>query len=443
MSFLCKGIIVILLWLLLSGSAWGSAPAHNFVVILLDASGSMKRSDPQFWRRDATNLLISLLRDGDQVVLAEFGDHVRSLTDGPLTLNSQSRPTIRAAIDRLTAQDQNTDILAACQYALQVIGALPAAVRQSFTPSVILMTDGKDDVPGRPNRRNLIEEKIKELTRLGARIDPVGFSSDADLVLLRAMADLSGGDLCVIDRDVDLLRGFFGLSRILGRRWAVSEQAVRAGSVRLSLPAWAKSVVVCYLPTNRTNERLRAQIPASQEIVAPSYQVLRFTELSVPSLEFQLPAGGGTLLLDAEAEIILQNLTGKKVPARLPFEVQAQILPARAEALGQPRFLAQTAMAISLWREGQPGITVQLYDDSQHGDGRAGDGLFGGSVAGLPEGAWHYRITAKAPPLTHSGHRRWFGGFGHPPSRQVSRPAVTAFLGPLYPEIKLAALQSY
>ncbi|HAY22654.1 MAG TPA: hypothetical protein DCY27_10920, partial [Desulfobacterales bacterium] len=201
MSFFFKGIIVLPLWLLLSSSAWGSAPAHNFVVILLDASGSMKRSDPHFWRRDATNLLINLLRDGDRVVMAEFGDNVRSLTDGVLTLNSQTRQTIRVATDKLTAQDQSTDILAACQYALQIIGALPSAVRQSFIPSVILMTDGKDDVPGKPDRRGLIEEKVKELRKLGARIDPVGFSPEADLVLLRAMADLSGGDLCVIDRD--------------------------------------------------------------------------------------------------------------------------------------------------------------------------------------------------------------------------------------------------
>jgi len=397
MLFLVKCIIVIPLWLLLSSSVWGSSPTHNFVVILLDASGSMKRSDPQFLRRDATNLLINLLRDGDRLVLAEFGDEVRGLTDGAVTLNPQTRQTIRATTARLTSQDQNTDILAACQYALQVISALPAEFRQSFTPSVILMTDGKDDVRGRPNRSSLIEDKIKELAKLGIRVHAVGFSPEADLVLLRTMADLSGGDLCVINRDVDLLRGFFGLSRILGRRWALSEQTVSAGPVQLTPPAWAKRLVVCYLPKSRTGARMRSQIPAVQEIIDPSYQVLMFADLAAPKVDLLIPAEGGMLFLDAEAEIVLQSVAGKKVPARVPFEVQAQIRPAIAEDLGQPRFLTQTAMSVTLWREGQPEITVQLYDDSQHNDGQAGDGFFSGYVPGLPAGAWRYRITAKAP----------------------------------------------
>ena len=397
MSCLWKCLSTILLCLVLSSNAWGGAPAHNFVVILLDASGSMKRSDPQFLRRTAANLLISLLPDGDRLVLAEFGDDVRILTDGPVTLDRQSREAVRATTSRLSSQDQHTDILAACQYALQLFSALPAEVRQSFSPSVILMTDGKDDVPGRPNRRSLIEEKIRELARLGVRVHAVGFSPEADLVLLRAMADLSGGDVAVINRDVDLLRGFFGLSRILGKRWALSEQTVSAGPVHLTPPPWAKRLVAGYLPRTPMSSRLRAQIPPVQEIIDPSYQIMVFTNVTAPKLELVIPAEGGTLLVDAEADIILRSAVGKRVPAQVPFEVRAQIRPVREAALGQPRFLSQTAMAITLGQEGQPGSPVQLYDDGQHGDGQAGDGLFSGNVSGLQTGVWSYQITAKAP----------------------------------------------
>lgn len=353
-------MVALLFWSSLSSSAWGSAPSQNYVVILLDASGSMKQSDPQFLRRDATNLLISLLRDGDRLVLAEFGDEVRSLTDGVLVLHSQTRQTVCAATEKLSAQYQHTDILAACQYALQMVSALPSEVRQSFVPSVMLMTDGKDDVPGKPRRTHLIEEKSKELAKLGATVHTVGFSAAADLTLLRAIADLTGGDVCVINRDTDLLRGFFGLSRVLGKRWNLSEQLVGGGSVLLSLPEWAKRVVACYLPKSRSGERLQTQPAPDQEIVTPSYQLLRYNQLPNATLKLQIPSGGGMLLVDAEDELVLQALVGKKVPARIPLGIQARILPARVAAMGQPHFLTQMAMLITLKRDGQPEQTLQL-----------------------------------------------------------------------------------
>ena len=252
-----------------------NSPTHNFVIILSDASGSMKQSDPRFLRREAINLLITLLRDGDKVALAEFGDGYRELTNGTVTLNSKTRQELMEATEKFSAKDQHTDILSAFQYALNQVTALPLEVRKSYAPTVILLTDGKDDFPGLRDRSGQILEKVKELAQLGVVVHAVGFSHGADLdrVLLRKVADATGGDLCIVEKDRDLLGGFFGLSRILGNRWAINEKVVAGGAVKLTIPPWAGKIVACYLPQNRTMEQLITQAPAtrySDEIIVRS-----------------------------------------------------------------------------------------------------------------------------------------------------------------------------
>ncbi len=379
-----------------TGIAWGLTPGHNYVVILLDASGSMKQSDPQFLRRKAARLLISLLRSGDRVVLAEFGTGVRGIPQGAVTLTPETQADLFAALDKLSSADKHTDILGACHHALELIRALPPEARQSFAPHVILLTDGKDDMPGQGDRSPLIEATIHELAALGVKVHTVGFSGTADMKILKKAATLTGGDLWVIHQAGDLLRGFFGLSRVMGNRWPLLEQSMDRGTARIALPAWSRRVVVCYLPSGPTSERARASAPITREIITPAYQILTFDDLPSNSLELALPAPG-TLLVDAEETLILQALTGKKVPRRLPFPFQAHLTPARGGELGRPLFLAHSVLTLRLRQDGQPEMVLPLYDDGQHEDGRAGDGRFGGFVPGIGEGRWHFLLTARTP----------------------------------------------
>ncbi len=329
-------------------------------------------------------------------MLVEFGDGVRGLTDNAIILSPETQETLFKLIDTLSSKDRFTDILGACQYAVSLIASLPLEARQSFAPSVILLTDGKDDMPGQGNRDALIEAKIRELAKLGAKIHTVGFPGKSNMRILEQAANLTGGDLWVIHRAGDLLRGFFGLSRVMGNRWPLQEQVVSRGSVNIALPGWARRVVACYLPTHMTSERVRASAPVTQEIIAPSYQILRFGQLPANRLNLSLPSNG-TLLVDAEETLLLQAEKGKKAPARLPFPFRACITPAQGGELGRPHFLAQTVFTLKLLHEGLPEITLPLYDDGQHEDGQAGDGWFGCFVSGLREGHWHYRLSARTP----------------------------------------------
>lgn len=404
-KILTQFIVAYFFFLGWAGKGWSAPPVQNYVIILLDASGSMKQSDPQFLRREATKLLITLLRQGDRILLAEFGEGVRGLTDEALTLSPETRETLFRLVDRLSSRDKHTDILGAFAYAVSRVASLPVEARRSFAPTVVLLTDGKDDMPGQGDRTALIESKIAELAQLQAKVHTIGFPGTSDMRILEKAAKQTGGDLWLIYRAGDLLRGFFALSRVMGNRWPLQEQSVSQGLVELRLPEWARRVTVCYLPDAATSARVKSATPINQEITTTFYQILKFHHLPSPRLALTFPAGG-TMLVDGEETLLLQAEKGRKAPARVPFPFRAVISPAKGGELGRPHFLSQTFLTLRLRQSGLPDITLPLYDDGHHEDGKPGDGRFGGFVPGLREGLWDYQVTARtvyAPTLTAEG----------------------------------------
>lgn len=404
-KILTQFIIASLLFLGWTGRVWSAPPVQNYVVLLLDASGSMKQSDPQFLRREATKLLITLLRQGDRILLAEFGEGVRALTDDAITLSPDTQETLFRLVDGLSSQDKYTDILGAFAYAASRVASLPAEARRSFVPTVILLTDGKDEMPGQGDRTALIDSKIQELAQLEVKVHTIGFPGKSDMKILERAANRTGGDLWVIYRAGDLLRGFFALSRVMGNRWPLTEQSVNQGAAEFLLPEWARRVTVCYLPSSATSERVKSAAPITQEITTTFYQILKYHHLPSHRLALTFPASG-TILVDGEGALLIRAEKGRKAPARAPFPFRAAITPAKGEELGRPHFLSQTFVTLTLRHPGLSDITLPMYDGGQHEDGEPGDGRYGTFVPGLREGLWNYQVTARtvyAPTLSEEG----------------------------------------
>jgi uncharacterized protein (DUF58 family) len=51
------------------------------VVLVMDSSGSMKKTDPQSLRIPAAKLFISLLKDGDRASVISFSGDIRTFTE--------------------------------------------------------------------------------------------------------------------------------------------------------------------------------------------------------------------------------------------------------------------------------------------------------------------------------------------------------------------------
>ncbi len=175
-----------------AGPAWAAAEATDLRV-LVDVSGSMKKTDPRNLRRPALRLLVGLLPEGTRAGVWTFGHRVREVVPaGPVD------PRWKARARRAAAGIRSNELLTDIEKALETAtrdwtGPDPDARRH-----VILLTDGKVDVgkdpgPNQASRERIRGELLPRLKAHGAAVHTVALSDDADHRLLKTLSRLTDG----------------------------------------------------------------------------------------------------------------------------------------------------------------------------------------------------------------------------------------------------------
>lgn len=195
------------LGLLLIGIATSAAtpPPPDFV-LLVDVSGSMRKTDPAYLRRDAVALLARLLPAERALSLAVFGDRMRWLVP---PASPDGRSAVLAAGPRITSTDDHTDIEQALSALLSERGSAPQ--------EILLLTDGVvdtgDPAGSRDSRARLLADVGRTLKAQGHRLHVVGLSAGADHELLLAMARQADGSYDRAEVAADLTRIFTDIFR--------------------------------------------------------------------------------------------------------------------------------------------------------------------------------------------------------------------------------------
>ncbi|RKQ96395.1 uncharacterized protein (TIGR03503 family) [Kushneria sinocarnis] len=205
--------------LLLTLSLPAAAARQGEVRLVLDVSGSMKGNDPGNLRANGVRLLVELLPAQLRAGLWTFGDRVAN----PLPLanvDEQWRQRALAVLPRLTDYQQFTDIERALREAARADGAGPV--------HVILLTDGMVDIPAAgsskqahdaASRRRILERLAPRLAERGVIVDTIALSRNADIPLLRRLAQQTGGLASVAETPEALLRSFLDvLGRVVPRQ---------------------------------------------------------------------------------------------------------------------------------------------------------------------------------------------------------------------------------
>ncbi|MCM5705752.1 VWA domain-containing protein [Larsenimonas salina] len=188
-----------------------AASAAPTVQLIADVSGSMKSNDPANLRATGIGLWGTLLPKDTQAGLWTFGSQV----DNPVPLDKVDgawRQSVEAALPRLSAYQQFTDIESALTKAL-------AAVPDTDEPAhVILLTDGMVDLPGASgqaktrkdaeSRSRLLESVIEDYRQRGVAIDTIALSGGADTELLSTLSRQTGGLSSVAETPATLMRSF-------------------------------------------------------------------------------------------------------------------------------------------------------------------------------------------------------------------------------------------
>lgn len=171
------------------------------IVLLMDSSGSMKKTDPKDYRKEAAKLFVSLMSERDSISIVSFGDTAQELA--PLTPGGKSeRAGLFRAIGRITSREMTTNIPEAVRLAFD---SLQKSKRQNRV--ILLMSDGKIDLLSQEKDAAAaaeLEKMLPDIAKAGIRIYTVAFSEFSDAALLRAVAEKTAGAFRYAQTDRDI-----------------------------------------------------------------------------------------------------------------------------------------------------------------------------------------------------------------------------------------------
>ena len=161
--------------------------------VLIDVSGSMKKTDPNNLRIPALQVLTQVLPTGTKVGVWQFANTPTVIV--PLgTVDAKWQQKASIAAQNISSTGQFTDIGAA----LKAASFSAQDQLQGRQLHVILLTDGmvdvsKDVAENKRARRALLEPILQQYINSGARVHTIGLSHDADEATLSAMAQRTDG----------------------------------------------------------------------------------------------------------------------------------------------------------------------------------------------------------------------------------------------------------
>jgi hypothetical protein len=201
-------IIIGCLIILFSGMSHSAEKKDMDVVLVMDSTGSMKKTDPLFLRIPAAKLFVSLLGKNDRASVVSFTDSAEILSSSVLLDSENGKNTLSQAVDKITSTGLHTNLYEALNKGIEVLGAKK---RPGSEKVIVFMSDGIMDT-GDPEKNKTLIEKLKtDLTKLlidnGIKVYAIAFTGQSDTQLLERVSKQTGGfyNLAMTDRDFHLV----------------------------------------------------------------------------------------------------------------------------------------------------------------------------------------------------------------------------------------------
>lgn len=178
------------------------------VVLVIDSSGSMKKTDPQALRIPAAKLFISLLNENDRAGIISFSDKGYPII--PLTPvdSRENRDSLVNAAEKISSDGLYTNLNDALSKGLSMLTDKRTPERNRF---IILMSDGMMDV-GNPDEdirlvSNMKDELAAKLEEEEVKVYTIAFTEQSDTKLLEKISKQTGGfyNLALTDKDFHLI----------------------------------------------------------------------------------------------------------------------------------------------------------------------------------------------------------------------------------------------
>lgn len=203
--------IVLFLMITVIGQSTIAATNPNDIRVVIDVSGSMKKTDPLNLRIPAMKMLNGLIPEGSYAGVWNFGRYVDMTAKwGKVDKAWRKQADIGAA--KIHSNGLYTNIESALARATRGWEKADAKAQRS----IILLTDGqvdisKDKEKNKASRNNILSKSIQALKKSGVKIHAIALSKDADETLLKQLALETGGSFEIAESAKALQKIFLKL----------------------------------------------------------------------------------------------------------------------------------------------------------------------------------------------------------------------------------------
>ena len=165
----------------------------NDLRIIVDISGSMKKTDPNNLRRSAVRLLAGLIPEGSRAGIWNFGKEVNmSVKIG--TVNDAWRSLARAQSKKINSAGLYTNI----ESVLRKASFDWKNPDPNYKRNIIILTDGhvdisKDEKLNQASRKRILKDVLPSFEKSKARIHTIALSDDVDESLLSTLSAYTDG----------------------------------------------------------------------------------------------------------------------------------------------------------------------------------------------------------------------------------------------------------
>ncbi|MEY4195723.1 MAG: hypothetical protein RLZZ226_2091, partial [Pseudomonadota bacterium] len=201
-------IRVLICLLAVSPLIQAAEPLHD-VRILIDTSGSMKKTDPKNLRVPALKLLVNLL-PADSITGVWLFDTAPNRLLAPEKITPTSRAAMLNLTSRIHSRGLYTDIESVLREATRDWNPPPSATEKR---TIILLTDGMVDLPkgteaSAASRERTVSDLLPKLQAAGITLHTIGLSGQSDRALLQQLSLATGGSAEVALDAGELQRNF-------------------------------------------------------------------------------------------------------------------------------------------------------------------------------------------------------------------------------------------
>lgn len=178
------------------------------VRMIIDISGSMKKTDPLNLRRPAVDLMVRLIPDGSKAGIWTFGEYVNMLMPYRPVDESWRQQAVKTA-PSINSIAKYTNIGGALEKATE--DSIP--LDKNFRHNLILLTDGVVDIGpeavGNLNeRKRILKELLPRLKEQGYIVHTIALSEAADQELMKKLSQSTDGVFAIAHTADDLMNTF-------------------------------------------------------------------------------------------------------------------------------------------------------------------------------------------------------------------------------------------